>query len=42
MMKSNFQFCANYDALNENSTPPAVADANGQFPVPVVGQWKEV
>ncbi|MFZ2639567.1 MAG: Gfo/Idh/MocA family oxidoreductase [Verrucomicrobiia bacterium] len=42
MMKSNFQFCENPDALNENSPPPAKADENGQFPVPVVSQWKEV
>ncbi|MBI5685584.1 MAG: Gfo/Idh/MocA family oxidoreductase [Verrucomicrobia bacterium] len=42
MMKSNFQFCENYDALNENSPPPAKADAEGRFPVPVVSQWKEV
>jgi predicted dehydrogenase len=42
MMKSDFAFCKDPDALNENSPPPAIADANGQFTVPVVGQWKEV
>ena len=42
MMKSDFAFCKDPDALNENSTPPAIADATGQFTVPVVGQWKEV
>ncbi|MBI5395180.1 MAG: Gfo/Idh/MocA family oxidoreductase [Verrucomicrobia bacterium] len=42
MMKSEFQFCENLDALNENSPPPVKADENGQFPVPIQGQWKEV
>jgi len=42
IMKSTFQFCENYDALNENSPPPVKADENGQFPVPIQGQWKEV
>jgi len=30
------------DTFNENSPPPVVADANGQYPVPVPGQWVEV
>ena len=42
IMGSNFQFCDNLDTLTENSPPPVKADANGQFPVPVPGQWKEI
>lgn len=42
IMKSNFQFCRNLDQLTEDSPPPVKADANGQFPVPVPGQWVEI
>jgi predicted dehydrogenase len=42
MMASRFQFCDYLDKLNENSPVPVKADANGQFPVPVPGQWKEL
>ena len=42
MMKSDFQFCDYLDRLNADSPPPVKADANGQFPVPVPGRWKEV
>jgi predicted dehydrogenase len=42
IMGSNFQFCDYLDNLTENSPPPVKADANGQFPVPVPGQWKEI
>lgn len=30
------------DNFNENSPPPVIADAHGQYPVPVPGQWVEV
>ena len=40
--KSDFQFCKDPDALNENNPPPVKADENGQFSVPVQGVWKEV
>jgi len=42
MMKSNFQFCDYLDDLNYDSPVPVKADENGQFPVPIPGQWKEV
>jgi predicted dehydrogenase len=42
MMASNFQFCPNIDQLTPNSAPPIQADAQGRYPVPVPGQWKEV
>lgn len=42
MMNSNFQFCPNIDQLNEDSPPPAVADAEGRYPVPVPGKWVEI
>jgi len=42
MMKSRFQFCEYLDKLGPDSPPPVKANDQGQFPVPVVGQWKEV
>ena len=42
MMKSQFQFCDYLDALNADSPPPVMAGPDGQFPVPIPGQWKEV
>jgi len=42
MMKSNFQFCDYLDDLSYDSPAPVKADENGQFPVPIPGQWKEV
>ncbi len=42
MMKSNFQFCDYLDDLNTDSPVPVRADENGQFPVPIPGQWQEV
>jgi len=42
MMKSKFQFCDYLDDLNYDSPAPVKADENGQFPVPIPGQWKEL
>jgi hypothetical protein len=42
MMKSKFQFCDYLDTLNADCPPPVIADQNGQFPLPIPGQWKEV
>ncbi len=42
MMKSRFQFCKDLDHLSAETPVPVQADAQGQFPVPIPGQWKEV
>jgi len=41
-MASEFQFFPGIDTLTEESEPPIKADANGRYPVPVPGQWKEL
>jgi hypothetical protein len=41
-MASNFQFCPNIDTLNENSSPPVFADAQGRYAPPIPGVWKEI
>ena len=43
IMASNFEWVpGGIDKLDENSPPPVEADENGQYPVPVPGQWVEV
>jgi predicted dehydrogenase len=42
IMKSNFQFCTYLDNLSDQSPPPVKANAKGQFPVPIPGQWNEL
>ncbi len=42
IMKSDFQFCDYLDELQPDSPVPVPADENGQFPVPIPGQWKEI
>jgi len=41
IMQSRFQFC-DVDKLGPDSPAPIKADANGQFAVPVPGEWKEI
>jgi len=40
--KSDFQFCDYLDDLAYDSPVPVKADENGQFPVPIPGQWREI
>jgi predicted dehydrogenase len=42
VMDSRFLFCNYLDDLNEDSPVPVRADSNGQFPLPVPGQWEEL
>jgi hypothetical protein len=42
MMASRFQFCDTLDKLDANSPVPVRADAQGRFPAPVPGEWKEI
>jgi predicted dehydrogenase len=42
IMKSEFKFCPDVDSLTYDSRAPVQADENGQFPVPIPGQWKEI
>ena len=39
---SKFQFCDYLDDLTYNSPPPVKADAEGYFPAPAAGEWKEL
>jgi hypothetical protein len=41
-MTSNFQFCANIDAMNYDTPPPVQPDAQGRYPVPIPGVWSEL
>jgi predicted dehydrogenase len=41
MMQSSFRFC-DYDSLTFDSPVPVKADENGQFPMPIPGQWTEI
>ncbi len=41
MYHSDFQFVKNIDDMNYDTPPPVKADANGYYPVPVPGIWKE-
>ncbi len=41
-MASNFRFCPTIDSLTDDSAPPIQADSQGQYPVPIPGQWTEI
>jgi predicted dehydrogenase len=41
-MASNFQFYADIDSLDYDSTPPVLPDEQGRYPVPVPGVWSEI
>jgi predicted dehydrogenase len=41
-MASDFRFCPNIDRLTDDSDPPIQADAQGHYPVPIPGRWKEI
>ncbi len=41
-LASDFQFCANVDALNEHSPAPVQADAQGRYPAPIPGKTVEI
>ena len=42
IMASDFQFCPNIDSLTHSSPAPVQADAQGRYPAPVPGVWKEL
>lgn len=42
IMNSRFQFCDYLDDLDYDSPAPVKANALGQFPQPIPGEWKEV
>ncbi len=41
-MASDFQFCANVDALTASSPAPVQADADGRYPAPIPGMTVEI
>ena len=41
MMQSRFEFCDYKDDLSPESPAPVEANEEGQFPVPIPGQWQE-
>ena len=40
--KSNFQFCPGIDTMDYDTKPPLEPDADGFYPVPMAGMWKEL
>jgi hypothetical protein len=42
MLASDFAFCPDVGALTEDSPAPVRADAQGRYPAPIPGVWKEV
>ena len=41
-MASNFEFCPKPEALTADGPAPVHADAQGRYPAPVPGQWKQM
>lgn len=41
-LASDFKFCPNVDALTANSPAPVQANAEGRYPAPIPGAWKEI
>jgi len=41
-LASNFQFYDKIDTLDYDTPAPVQADATGQYPVPIPGQWTEI
>jgi predicted dehydrogenase len=41
-MASNFEFCPNRDSMTDDTEPPLKPDAEGRYPLPVPGVWKEI
>ena len=41
-MASDFMFCKNVAGLTKDSPAPVQADAEGCYPVPIPGKWKEI
>lgn len=39
---SQFQWCPDIDKMTNDSAPPVEKDANGRYPSPTPGAWKEV
>jgi predicted dehydrogenase len=42
MLASDFKFCSNVEDFTYDSPSPLQADANGRYPVPIPGRWKEI
>jgi len=42
MLQSEFSFCQNLEQWTNDTQPPALADENGQFEIPIPGKWTEV
>ena len=42
VMASNFKFSSNLKDMTRESPAPVQADAQGRYPVPIPGIWKEI
>jgi predicted dehydrogenase len=42
MLDSDFTFCSNVEDFTYDSPSPLQADAQGHYPVPIPGRWKEI